>query len=61
MSDRTEAIEKALKDGVKQGQAEVGVPVPPVVTREDREAAATQLVAAWYVRFWRYLFGGGKA
>ena len=61
MSDRTDAIEKVLKDGVKQGQAEVGVPVPPVVTKEDREAAATQLVAAWYVRLWRYLFGGGKA
>lgn len=61
MSDRTDGLEKVLKGGVKQGQAEVGVPVPPVVTREDREAAATQLVAAWYVRFWRYLFGGGKA
>ncbi len=56
MSKHTEELEKILKDGVKQGQAEVGAPLPPL-TKEDREEVGKKIVAAWYVRLWRYIFG----
>jgi hypothetical protein len=49
-------IKKVVKEGIRQGQAEVGAPLPPL-TKKDREEAAKKIVAAWYVRLWRYLFG----
>lgn len=49
-------IREVLKDGIEQGQAEVGQPQIPL-TKEDREEVGKKIVAAWYVRLWRYLFG----
>jgi hypothetical protein len=59
MANKTmDEFKKVALDGIAEGQAETGVPlsVPPV-TKEQREAAATKIVASWYVRLWRYLFG----
>ena len=59
MSTR-DTIESVIKDGVAQGQAEVGQPTVPL-TKADREKAGAQIVAAWYVRLWRWLtFRSGK-
>jgi|GEM_PF-6218332 len=52
-----EEIKEVIRDGIKQGQAEVGIPEIPPMTKEQREEAGRQIVAAWYVRLWRYLFG----
>lgn len=51
-------IKQVLKDGVAQGQAEVGQPEIPL-TKKDREKAGAQIVAAWYVKLWHFLVGGG--
>jgi len=32
-------IKKVVKEGIRQGQAEVGAPLPPL-TKEDRERSA---------------------
>lgn len=59
MSTR-KTLENVVKDGIAQGQAEVGQPTVPL-TKADREKAGAQIVAAWYVRFWRWItFQGGK-
>ena len=51
-----EEIKKVLKEGIEQGQAEVGAPLPPL-TKEDREEVGKKIVAAWYVRLWNALTG----
>ena len=51
-----EEIKKVLQEGIKQGQAEVGAPLPPL-TKEDREEVGKKIVTAWYVRLWNKLFG----
>ena len=52
-------IEQVVKDGIKQGQAEVGAPLPPL-TKKDREEVGRNIVAAWYVRLWNKLFGWAR-
>lgn len=49
-------IKKVVREGIEQGQKEVGAPLPPV-TKEDREEVGKKIVAAWYVRLWRRIFG----
>ena len=51
-------IRKVALDGIAEGQRQTGVPleVPPI-TKEQREEAGAKIVAAWYVRLWRYFFG----
>ena len=49
-------IKEVIKDGIKQGQAEVGAPLPPL-TKEDREEVGKKIVTAWYVRLWNALTG----
>lgn len=53
MSKITKEFEKVVKDGIKQGQKETGIPV----TKQEREQAGTQIVAAWYVRLWNWIIG----
>ncbi len=54
-----EEIKKVLKEGIKQGQAEVGAPLPPL-TKDDREEVGKKIVTAWYVRLWNKLFGWAR-
>ena len=50
-------IKEVIKDGIKQGQAEVGIPEIPPVTKEQRKEAGRNLVAAFFVSLWRRFFG----
>ena len=50
-------IKEVIKDGIKQGQAEVGIPEIPPVTREQRKEAGRNVVAAFFVSLWRRIFG----
>ena len=52
-------IKQVVKDGIKQGQAEVGAPLLPL-TKEDREEVGKKIVTAWYVRLWNKLFGWAR-
>lgn len=53
-------IENVVKDGLAQGQAEVGQPTVPL-TKADREKVGAQIVAAWYVKLVHWLtFQGWK-
>ena len=55
MSKITKEFEKVIKDGIKQGQQQTGA--PSIITKEDREQAGAQIVAAWYVRLWNWIMG----
>jgi len=53
-------LENVVKDGLAQGQAEVGQPTVPL-TKADREKAGAQIVAKWYVKLVHWLtFQGWK-
>jgi len=49
-------IKQVVKEGIRQGQAEVGAPLPPL-TKKDREEAGRNIVAAFFVSLWRRFFG----
>lgn len=50
-------IKQVVKDGIKQGQAEAGIPKIPPVTKEQRKEVGRNIIAALFVKAWRFIFG----
>jgi len=45
-------IKQVVKDGIEQGQAEVGISEIPPVTKEQRKEAGRNIVAALFIKAW---------
>jgi hypothetical protein len=59
MGKYTKELDKVLKEGIRRGQAETGVPTP--ITKEDREEIGAQIVASAWVKLWHFItFRGWK-